>query len=122
MLVYSEERQSMQSNRLHYFSDHYQQSDREVDFRNCTTFDELIALLKELEENNLHLIGSRDYVYHSGSMISVLESIKYLLSIDPNYQVTFWNVLTRTAGLRETAIKICKFKQKGPDTGLSKHV
>lgn len=118
MLVYSEERQSMQSNRLHYFSDQYQQSDREVDFRSCNTFDELIIKLKDLEEHNLHLVGSRDYVYHSGSMIGVLESIKYRLSIDPNYKVTFWNLLTRTAGLRETAIKIYRSKQKGN----SKHV
>lgn len=106
MLVYSEETKSSLTNRLRYLEDVYLPSDTEADFTACTTFEEVLRLLEYLETNNLHLVGSRGYVYHSGAMKETVELIQDTADINPDDTITFWNLLTRTAGLRETVMRV----------------
>lgn len=112
MLVYSEEKQTYDSNRLHYFAEHYQPVDQKVNFKKCESFDELIEKLKEMNSLHFHLIGTRGYVYHSASMIQVIMAVKSHYENNPSHQITFWNLLTRTGGLREIAIKL--YRQERP--------
>lgn len=105
MLVYSEEKRSFDSNRLHYFEEHYENSDQKVDFSKIQSFEDLIFTLDMLAEQNLHLVGTRGYVYHSKAMSDLV--LSYKEAKEKGHQATLpWNLLTRTGGLRAKTIEL----------------
>lgn len=115
MLIYSEEQKLPLNNRLRYLEDQYLPSEAEVGFSACTTFEEVLRLLEYLEANNLHLVGSRGCVYHSSAMKETVEMIQDTADINPDDKITFWSLLTRTAGLRETVMKVYTDYLKGEE-------
>lgn len=78
----------------------YVESNETVDFNEATTINELIGMLEDLHERGMHLVGSRDYVYHSGRMA---KEIQGMLSAPITFDIT---ALTRTGGLRQRFIQL----------------
>jgi len=104
MFVYSNENPRFHSNRLDLTADEYEKSDRIEDFSKCKTLDDIIAIFEDLVDKELHLVGSRGYVYHSGSLLSMMKHLKEeKRDIDDAY---YWSLYPRSGMLRHSIMSL----------------
>lgn len=106
MLVISNEEPLTNSNRLAKPSDRYQVSDDTIDFESNETFDDMIGMLDELLNDDLHIVGSRNFVYHSQCMRDVVIQMKEKCIEGFSSTMIPFNHLPRTGNLRDTAIRL----------------
>lgn len=66
-----------------------------TDFSKCLTTDEIRDILETLNGLNLHIVGSRGFVYHSGKLAEGLVDDQYLAP----------TMFPRTFGLRQAVIR-----------------
>lgn len=106
MLVYAPNAElgCFYSNRLLLLADSYEKSEETVDFFQYKSLDEIVGKLLELESQDLHLEGTRGYVYHSGRMANVVKTFKKNVEFDTIYLPA--TLLTRTGGLRWAVLKL----------------
>lgn len=104
MFVYSEEAYSPSTNRLAHYDDNYFHSEYMVDFSNYDDLDDIIAIFEDLLSKNLHIIGSRCYVYHSQGVLDTLKGMKQ--RHEEGLAIMGIITLPRTGGLRSTVMTI----------------
>lgn len=97
MLVYSNET-PVTGNRLSKPNDHYEECDLKTDFTRRKTVQDIVISLESMCAHNIHIVGSRGYVYHTGKLAKDLIGMHCM----GYYQ---WNVFPRSCGLREALIR-----------------
>jgi len=68
----------------------------------CRDIEELVYTLYDLSSESINFVGSRDYVYMTPSMISVIEA----LQTEPNPIYDHFRQLTRCCGLRDKVMEL----------------
>jgi len=105
--VTSYEQMQDNSNRLRFHASHYHPTPFNITFPVSlyTTIDELIKGLRALDRCGIHLVGTQGHCYHSEAMARTLETLSTINGLEYTHPGAF-RLLTRTGGLRETAIML----------------